>query len=101
MANNINISSQSMLLNTAHKASSKPESVDNNQGAAVNRVEKSDRVSMTPGAAMLQNIEEKLTSVPDFNHAKVADIKAAIANGSFKIDPARVADKLLAFESGK
>ena len=90
-----------MLLNTAQKAGSKTDRAESAQDASVAPVAKSDRVSMTPEAAMLQNIEEKLSAVPDFNHAKVAEVKAAIADGSFKIDPQRIAEKLIAFESGK
>ena len=101
MANNINISSSAMLLNTAQKAGGKTDRAEAQQDAPVTPVARADRVSMTPEASMLQNIEEKLSAVPDFNHAKVAQIKAAIADGSFTIDPQRIAEKLIAFESGK
>ena len=34
-----------------------------------------------------------------FNHEKVAAIKAAIANGTYSIDPQRIADKFIEQES--
>lgn len=43
-----------------------------------------------------QSLESKVSN-PDsgFNAAKVAQIKAAIANGTFQIDPDKIADGLL------
>lgn len=35
----------------------------------------------------------------NFNHEKVAAIKAAIANGTYSIDPQRIADKFIEQES--
>jgi len=35
----------------------------------------------------------------NYNHAKVAALKAAIANGTYSIDPQRIADKFIEQES--
>lgn len=97
MANNINIGSHTAPLPTTPKSAQRTGT-----GGAVSTAAAAepDRVSVTPEAALLQNIERKLADVPDFNHAKVEEVKAALAAGTFAIDPARVAEKLIAFESG-
>ena len=41
----------------------------------------------------------KKSGTRKFNHEKVAAIKAAIANGTYTIDPQRVADKFIEQES--
>jgi negative regulator of flagellin synthesis FlgM len=58
-----------------------------------------DRVSMTDTASRLQKIEEQLSAMPDINHDKVAEIKKAIADGTFSLDPKAIADKLIDFET--
>lgn len=102
MANPINTTPSAVLLNTALKPSGKGAAGVAGQPephkGADNRA---DKVSMTPEATRLQKIEEQLSTVPAVDSAKVAEIKAAIANGSFKIDPQAIAGKLIAFESGK
>ena len=58
-----------------------------------------DRVSVTDTASRLQKIEEQLSAMPDINHDKVAAIKKALADGSFSLDPKKIADKLIDFET--
>lgn len=99
MANNINIGSHTAPLPTTPKSAQRTGNGGAVSSAAAPPAEP-DRVSVTPEAALLQNIERKLGDVPDFNHAKVEEVKAALAAGTFAIDPARVAEKLIAFESG-
>ncbi len=59
-----------------------------------------DQVTLTSSARSMQKIEEAVTKTPVVNTAKVASIKQAINNGSYQVDPARVAGKILQFESG-
>lgn len=103
MANQINTNHNAVLLNTVHKNGHKPANV--NGGGSQQPLEKGaayqgDKVSVTSEASRLQKIEEQLSSVPAVNSAKVAQIKAAIANGTFTIDPQTIANKLIAFETG-
>lgn len=102
MANPINTTTSSVLLSTA-KPSGKQAVTGSGSQSAPERsaAPQGDKVSMTSEAARLQKIEEQLSAVPAVNSARVAEIKAAIANGSFTIDPQAVAGKLVAFESGK
>lgn len=59
-----------------------------------------DQLTLTDSARTLQKIEEVVAKAPVVNSDKVSAVKQALASGSYKIDPARVADKLLKFESG-
>ena len=59
-----------------------------------------DHVTLTDSARSLQKLSEAIAQSPAVNAAKVASIKQAVNNGTYKIDSGRVADKLLQFESG-
>lgn len=58
-----------------------------------------DSVSMTDKVSHLQEIETRLAAIPSVNSAKVDQIKQAIADGSFKIDPSSIANKLMDMET--
>lgn len=59
-----------------------------------------DHVTLTASARSLQKLSEAVAQAPVVNTAKVASIKQAIGNGTYQVDAARVAGKLLQFESG-
>ena len=58
-----------------------------------------DSVNLTDTASMLKKMEASLSSVPVVDVKRVESIKQAIMNGSFNIDPGRIADKMLNMES--
>lgn len=59
-----------------------------------NATEPSAQVEISSAAAtLLQGVG---ASTPEFDAEKVARISQAIAEGSFKVDPAAIADKLIA-----
>ena len=58
-----------------------------------------DTVNLTDTAAYLRKLENTLSALPIMDIQRTEGIKKALAEGRFVIDPARVADKLLRFES--
>lgn len=58
-----------------------------------------DTVNLTDTAAYLRKLESSLSSFPIVDVQRTESIKEALVDGRFVIDPARVADKLLRFES--
>ena len=58
-----------------------------------------EAVHLSQEAQQLQKISEKLREQPVVNSGRVAELKQAIADGSYKIDSNRIASKLLNFEA--
>jgi negative regulator of flagellin synthesis FlgM len=59
-----------------------------------------DQVTLTTSARSLQKLSAAVTQAPVVNSAKVAEVKQALANGTYQIDSASIADKMLQFEQG-
>ncbi|MDR6713243.1 negative regulator of flagellin synthesis FlgM [Pseudomonas hunanensis] len=58
-----------------------------------------EAVHLSQEAQQLQKISDKLRDQPTVNSARVAELKQAIADGSYQVDAGRVASKLLEFEA--
>jgi negative regulator of flagellin synthesis FlgM len=58
-----------------------------------------DTVSITDMASRLHSLEKKLASAPDVDQDHVNRVRDAISRGEYRIDPDRVADKMMDFES--
>ncbi len=58
-----------------------------------------EAVHLSPEAQQLQKISDNLRDQPEVNSARVAELKQAIADGSYQVDAGRVASKLLKFEA--
>jgi len=54
-----------------------------------------DRVQLSPLSSQLQAIESSMANTPVVDSARVAEIRQAIADGRFKVNPDAVADQLL------
>lgn len=57
-----------------------------------------DRVALTGTALSLRRLEEELKGGEAFDAARVAQVRAAIDSGVFRVDAGAVADGLLALE---
>jgi len=100
MVNNINGLSGIAGSASRSREQSKATDVDTAQTAA-NRPDKpsADQVELSPGARDLQNIESRIRELPDVNQERVTQIKEALRDGSYSVDPSRLAAKIVQFES--
>ncbi|KII80490.1 flagellar biosynthesis anti-sigma factor FlgM [Vibrio renipiscarius] len=57
-----------------------------------------DAVSLSSAGKAVGEMHNKMASQPSFDQAKVASIKEAIANGSYSVDPEKLADNMIKFE---
>jgi negative regulator of flagellin synthesis FlgM len=60
----------------------------------------SDQLQLSGKAAQLQALEAEIANLPVVDTQRVQDVQRTLATGNFEIVPARVAAKLLTFESG-
>ncbi len=58
-----------------------------------------DTVSLSDGARQLGKIDNMAISAPVVDTQRVEAVKQAVAEGNYEVDPARIADKMMQFES--
>jgi negative regulator of flagellin synthesis FlgM len=58
-----------------------------------------DTVSLSDSAVKLGKLENTVAATPVVDTQRVEQVKQAIEDGSYTVDPARVAEKLMQFES--
>ncbi|MBL6688722.1 MAG: flagellar biosynthesis anti-sigma factor FlgM [Pseudomonadales bacterium] len=64
-----------------------------------NRATKTDTVTVTTAAEDLIEMEKQLSSLSNADDARIANIKAQVQAGSFQIDSAKIAEKLIEQET--
>ena len=79
---------------TGRKVSGRTDATDSPQGRAAT----SDTVELTSGAQLLERLEKSLAGLPDVDSARVAEVKAAIENGEYRIDADAIADAIIRLE---
>lgn len=57
-----------------------------------------DSVSITDAAQKLADVESEINASPVVDRARIEAIKSAIADGSFRPDPEKIASKLMELE---
>lgn len=57
-----------------------------------------DRISLTGEARQLQELEAQLASQPVVDSQRVETVRSAVENGTFSINPERIADKMMSLE---
>jgi len=58
-----------------------------------------DTVSLTGTASQLRALEQQIAALPVVDVQRVESIKQDISNGSYEINPPRVADKMIQMET--
>ena len=57
-----------------------------------------DTVDLTNVARLMQRVENMLASVPPTDRARVDAVRQALANGSYEVDPERIAARIINLE---
>ena len=78
---------------------SKVESAARPQAPGATASADSDVVTLTDLAARLQALAKSIEQLPEVDRQRVAELKQAIADGSYEVDDESVAEKLAAFEA--
>ncbi len=58
-----------------------------------------DKVSLTDTATLIQRLSQRIAESPEVDQSRVEAIRQSLAAGSYRIDPERVAEKMIALES--
>jgi len=58
-----------------------------------------DTVQLSEAAKALQNVEKRLADTPDVDSARVNKIKQDIESGNYQVNPDRIAEKMMQFDS--
>ena len=58
----------------------------------------SDRISLTGEARQLQELETRLASQPVVDSQRVEAVRSAVENGTFTVNPERIAEKMMSLE---
>jgi negative regulator of flagellin synthesis FlgM len=59
----------------------------------------SDKVSLTVNATQIQSVQQTVTDAPSVDNDRVAELRAAIADGTYSVDANELAGNLIDFES--
>lgn len=80
------------------QVSGKPETAVGTGSGPAARVAPGDTVTLTSTAAELLKLEESLATLPDMDSQRIAAVRAAIADGSYQIEPDKIVARLLSLE---
>ena len=61
-------------------------------------VEAADSLRLTGEATGLQAIQRELSAAPAVDAARVAQVREALQNGSYRINPEAIADRMIALD---
>ena len=101
MANEINglNSNKTQTNSDRHVQSVKRNSAETSDTTTSSTLNPSDKVSLTDTASKLKALEKQLASEPEVDLRRVSDVSSALNKGEYKVNPDRVAGKMMDFEA--
>ncbi len=95
--NTIKTTSQ-LGLNTNRNIDTQANSANNKTQDVSGNSARVDTVSLTDTATQLQSLQQTLADAPVVDNDRVSALKAAIAEGSYNVDPTELANNMINFE---
>lgn len=90
--------SPSKVLNQSESVSLRRGSDDKETDMGSDSV-KTEKVTITDTTSRLRQLSQAAAEQPEVNNDKVASIRAALADGSYKVQPDVIAARLMTFEA--
>ena len=87
------------MMTTPSRAPARSESRGTNTTESKKAPAQQDAVSLSQQGKAVSKLQKDMAASPAYDSAKVAAIKEAIANGSYKVDPEKLADNMIKFEN--
>jgi negative regulator of flagellin synthesis FlgM len=105
MVNNVNNGKNNGINNSTYSPKNQKleqAKLDNvqqsNQKASSLKSAEKDSVALTPQAKQIKDLQKKISDTENFDRKKVDQVKQAIADGAYKINYDKLAEKLADFE---
>ncbi|MDH5358222.1 MAG: flagellar biosynthesis anti-sigma factor FlgM [Gammaproteobacteria bacterium] len=94
--NNIKTSGQPTL-NTTRNVNANNSGFENSQGVQANET-RPDKVSLTDTATQIQSLQKTISGASEVNKERVEELRAAVEDGSYKVDASELAKNMINFE---
>ncbi|EGR0620601.1 flagellar biosynthesis anti-sigma factor FlgM [Vibrio parahaemolyticus] len=99
MAGIDNIRSGQMMSTTSRSPARNDSSATSSATESKKAPAQQDAVSLSQQSKAVSKLQKDMAASPAYDSAKVAAIKEAIANGSYRVDPEKLADNMIKFEN--
>ncbi|HHE0504292.1 TPA: flagellar biosynthesis anti-sigma factor FlgM [Vibrio parahaemolyticus] len=99
MAGIDNIRSGHMMSTTSRAPARNDSSATSSATESKKAPAQQDAVSLSQQSKAVSKLQKDMAASPAYDSAKVAAIKEAIANGSYRVDPEILADNMIKFEN--
>ncbi|ELA8065739.1 flagellar biosynthesis anti-sigma factor FlgM [Vibrio parahaemolyticus] len=99
MAGIDNIRSGQMMSTTSRAPARNDSSATSSATESKKAPAQQDAVSLSQQSKAVSKLQKDMAASPAYDSAKVAEIKEAIANGSYRVDPEKLADNMIKFEN--